>query len=566
MTGRRKTPPARPDKKPEPVWRPRTDNHRPIPPRRRHGRLISPLTRRILTVNIVALGMLVGGLLYLGQYEDGLIEAELDALKTQGEIFAGAIGHGAVGTGEDGSQSLLPVVSRQLLRRLTEPTRTRARLFDSNGDLIADSRFLKGQGGTVEVEILPPPKTMGGFRSLALGAYEKLVAWLPARGDPPPYFERAHQTAFDYPEVTKALSGETARKVRLTVGKAKVLIAATPVQRFKQVLGALMLTTGGAEIETVVRDVRFGILKVFAVVLAVTVLLSIYLAGTIVRPVRRLAEAADRMRGGPGGRAAIPDFTRRRDEIGDLSLALRDMTDALWHRMEEIEKFAADVAHEIKNPLTSLRSAVETAARVDDPDQQRRLMSIIQQDVMRMDRLISDISNASRLDAELARAEFAPVDMGKLLDALVQVRGSKAADGQPGLTLEPFNPGTCVIHGIEGRLVQVFQNLVGNALSFSPPESDVRLAVKRKNGEILITVDDLGPGIPPENLDSIFQRFYTQRPDAEAFGTHSGLGLSISRQIIEAHDGTIVASNRYGDGDEKGDIIGARFAIHLPAA
>jgi two-component system sensor histidine kinase ChvG len=518
---------------------------------------------------MIALGMLVGGLLYLGQYEDGLIEAELDALKTQGEIFAGAIGQGAVGTGADGSQSLLPEVSRQLLRRLTQPTRTRARLYDSNGFLVADSRFLMGQGGTVEVEVLPPPETGGGIRGFFESAYETLVTWLPARGDPPPYIERANQTAFDYPEVAKALSGGTGRNVRLTSDKAKVLIAALPVQRFKQVLGALMLTTGGSEIELAVRDVRFGILKVFAVALAVTVLLSFYLAGTIARPVRRLAEAADRVRGGQGGqggRAAIPDFTRRRDEIGDLSVALRDMTGALWHRMEEIEKFAADVAHEIKNPLTSLRSAVETAARVTDPEQQRKLMSIIQQDVMRMDRLISDISNASRLDAELARAELASVDMGELLNALVQVRESKSEDDAPELTIDPVEPGACVVNGIEGSLVQVFQNLVGNALSFSPPGGNVRLAATRENGEIVITVDDCGPGIPPENLDSVFERFYTQRPESEAFGTHSGLGLSISRQIIEAHDGTIIATNRYENGDGSGAIIGARFEVRLPAS
>ncbi|MEE2969553.1 MAG: sensor histidine kinase [Pseudomonadota bacterium] len=559
MTGRRKNSPETHNEKREPASHPRTGERR-----RRHGRLVSPLTRRILTVNMVALGMLVGGLLYLGQYEDGLIEAELDALRTQGEIFAGALGQGAVGTGADGSQSLLPEVSRQLLRRLTEPTRTRARLYDSNGDLVADSRFLKGQGGSVEVEDLPPPETESGIRRFVEIAYEALVVLLPARGDPSPYFERANQTAFDYPEVTKVLSGETGRNVRLTSDKAKVLIAALPVQRFKQVLGALMLTTGGAEIELAVRDVRFGILKVFAVALAVTVLLSFYLAGTIARPVRRLAEAADQMHRGQGGRAAIPDFTRRRDEIGDLSGALRDMTDALWHRMEEIENFAADVAHEIKNPLTSLRSAVETAARVSDPNQQRQLMSIIQEDVKRMDRLISDISSASRLDAELARTEFAPVDIGELLDALVQVENSKCKEGEPGLTNDPVDSGSCVINGIEGRLVQVFQNLVGNALSFSPPEGNVHLSAKRDNGDILIFVEDSGPGIPPENLNSVFERFYSQRPDAEAFGTHSGLGLSISRQIIEAHDGAIIATNRYGSGDEDSAIIGARFEIRLP--
>jgi two-component system, OmpR family, sensor histidine kinase ChvG len=306
---------------------------------------------------------------------------------------------------------------------------------------------------------------------------------------------------------------------------------------------------------------------VFGGALAVTVLLSLYLASTIARPVRRLAEAADKLRRGQGARASIPDFTRRRDEIGDLSGALRDMTDALWHRMEEIENFAADVAHEIKNPLTSLRSAVETAARITDPDQQRRLMSIIEEDVKRLDRLISDISNASRLDVELARAALEPVDMGQLLDMLVQVLGSNDRADPPDrakLTLERIDPGACIVNGIEGRLVQVFQNLVGNALSFSPPDSEVRVAARRENNEILITVEDSGPGIPPENLDSVFERFYTQRPDSEAFGTHSGLGLSISRQIIDAHDGTIIATNRYGEGES--EIVGARFEIRLPAA
>jgi two-component system, OmpR family, sensor histidine kinase ChvG len=565
-----KTPDKTPDKESNPgrnKTRKPDLQSRPAVSRHRHGRLVSPLTRRILTVNIIALGLLVGGLLFLGQYEDGLVEAELDALKTQGEIIAGAIGQGAVGTSADGSQFLLPDVARQMLRRLTEPTRTRARLFDTEGRLVADSRFLRGQGGTVEVEDLPPPETDNGIAGWVESGYQLLVAWLPARGAPPRYVERAKQTAFDYSTVTRALAGAPGRMLRVTDANAKVLIAALPVQRFKQVLGALMLSTGGAEIELAVRDVRFGILKVFGGALAVTVLLSLYLASTIARPVRRLAEAADKLRRGQGARASIPDFTRRRDEIGDLSGALRDMTDALWHRMEEIENFAADVAHEIKNPLTSLRSAVETAARITDPDQQRRLMSIIEEDVKRLDRLISDISNASRLDVELARAALEPVDMGQLLDMLVQVLGSNDRADPPDrakLTLERIDPGACIVNGIEGRLVQVFQNLVGNALSFSPPDGEVRIAARRENNEILITVEDSGPGIPPENLDSVFERFYTQRPDSEAFGTHSGLGLSISRQIIDAHDGTIIATNRYGEGES--EIVGARFEIRLPAA
>ena len=533
------------------------------PDRRRRARLVSPLTRRILTVNIVALGILFGGLLYLGQYEDGLIEAELDALTIQGEIFAGAIGQGAVATGPDGTQSLLSIISRQMLRRLVEPTRTRARLFAADGRLIADSRFLRGQGGAVEVEILPPPQPDGSLERVVVRFYETVIDLLPERLSLPPYHERAAQRAEDYEAVTTALSGEPSRSLQLASTGQKVLIATVPVQRFKKVLGALMLSTGSGEIEFTVREVRFGILKVFAIALAVTVLLSIYLAGTIARPVRRLAAAADLVRGGQGTSESIPDFTHRRDEIGDLSIALRGMTEALWQRLEAVESFAADVAHEIKNPLTSLQSAVETAARVSDPEQQRKLMSIIQEDVKRLDRLISDISGASRLDAELARAAMEPVDLGRLLSALAQVHESTSTNAQPHLELKSVSPDGIRVDGIEGRLVQVFQNLISNAFSFSPPGGVVRMTAARDNGVVEVTVDDDGPGIPEDNLDSIFDRFYTERPDGEAFGTHSGLGLCISRQIVEAHGGTIVASNRR---TENGRVAGAHFEVRLPAS
>jgi two-component system sensor histidine kinase ChvG len=237
------------------------------------------------------------------------------------------------------------------------------------------------------------------------------------------------------------------------------------------------------------------------------------------------------------------------------------MTDALWKRMEAIETFAADVAHEIKNPLTSLRSAVETAAVVKDPVQQQKLMAIIQDDVKRLDRLISDISSASRLDAELARAQMAPLDLSRILSALAQVHEATVRSGQPRLTFKSASGDPLTVNGLEGRLVQVFQNLISNAFSFSPPGGEVRLAAQRNGRLIEVTVEDDGPGIPEENLDSIFERFYTQRPEGEAFGTHSGLGLSISRQIVEAHRGTITASNRPGT---FGKPAGARFTVRLP--
>ena len=523
--------------------------------------MISPLTRRVLVVNILALGALVAGLLYLGQYEDGLVEAELASLHTQAEIFAGALGESATGQADTGSQALLPPVARPMLRRLVGPTRARARLFGADGGLIADSRDMVGPGAPVQEEALPPPGGEGLIARLIVASYEWIFDLLPARPRARDYAESAVQRARDYPEARAALAGEARRALRFDERERMVLIAAVPVQRFKRVLGALMLSTDGADIRATVRDVRLGILKVFAVALGVTVILSLYLANAITRPVKLLAEAARRVKGGADEHLKIPDFTARRDEIGDLSAALRDMTADLWNRMEAVERFAADVSHEIKNPLTSLASAVETAARISDPAQQRRLMTIVQEDVRRLDRLISDISSASRLDAELARAEMTEIDLGRLLEALAEVHAASGAAARHALELTLEHRPLLTV-GIESRLVQVFQNLLSNAFSFSPPGAPVRINALRENGALTVTVDDAGPGVPEESLNSVFERFYSQRPEGEQFGGHSGLGLAISRQIVEAHRGSIAASNRY---DGNGGIAGARFTVRLPA-
>tara|TARA_R110002110_G_scaffold75589_1_gene199697 strand:+ start:4094 stop:5725 length:1632 start_codon:yes stop_codon:yes gene_type:complete len=539
------------------------------------GRLLSPLTRRILTVNILPLAILVAGILYLDEYREGLVVAELDALETQAEIFAGALGEGAIGTRPDGAQFILPNVARPMLRRLSAPTRTRARVFDADGAEVADSLFLTGQGGAVQVEALPPPDDSDVPTSALNGLYDLFVALLPAGERLPPFPRTVPLRAADLPIAAAALNGNIGTARWSQEGSGMLLGATAPVQRFKQVLGAVLLTANADDIDAAVRAVRFDILKVFAVVLALTVLLSLYLAGAIARPVRRLAAAADRVRHGHGQADEIPDFTRRRDEIGDLSASLRDMTEALWQRIEANESFAADVAHEIKNPLTSLRSAVETVSRVRDPAKQAALMDIIQDDVKRLDRLISDISDASRLDAELARGEMEPVDLGRLLPALVQVhetalaaettRGSPDDAAGARKTRLIFRGGNdnCAVLGIEGRLVQVFQNLISNARSFTPPGGEISLSVRRDRRDVVVHVDDQGPGIPVDSLDSIFERFYSERPEGESFGRHSGLGLSISRQIIEAHGGTIHAENIHG---AKGKRLGARFVVRLPAA
>ncbi len=524
-------------------------------------RAFSPLTLRILALNVLALGILVGGLLYLGGYQRSLIDSELEALGTQGRIFAAALGEGAVITDPSGLQRINPNAARQMVRGLVAPTETRARLFDHNGVLVTDSRELMAAGGVVVVEELPPPSSESRLGQVAVDLYDWIVDVLPAAEGMERYRESPIPRARDYTEAMLALAGEAGGAVRLAENGGMVLSFAVPVQRYKKVVGALFLSTGSGEIEASVRAVRLEILKIFGVVLALTVLLSFYLAGAIARPIRRLAAAAERVRRRQGGREVIPDFTRRRDEIGDLSAALRDMTDELWHRMEAIESFAADVAHEIKNPLTSLRSAVETAARIADPARQRQLMTIILEDVERLDRLITDISRASRLDTELSRAEPERVDVAQMLTAAVEVHGATADAGAPRLRLElPDEPAELIVLGVEDRLVQVLQNLLANAISFSPPGGTITVSAEAGEDDVVVAVEDQGPGIPEANLEAIFDRFYSERPVGEKFGTHSGLGLSISRQIIDAHFGSIHAENLRGP---EGEVAGARVVIHL---
>ena len=342
-----------------------------------------------------------------------------------------------------------------------------------------------------------------------------------------------------------------------------MLNVAVPVQRYRRVLGALLLTGDSADIDGAVRNVRFEILRIFALALAVTTLLSMFLARTIARPIHRLADAAEQVRTGHGRQIDIPDFSRRRDEIGNLSGSLRDMTAALWQRMDAIERFAADVAHEIKNPLTSLRSAVETVSRIEDPQQQKKLMGIILDDVERLNRLISDISDASRLDAELSRAETVPVDIASMLGALVELHDATADEDSPRIQLDLAPYQSLSVRGIEGRLVQVWRNLISNAVSFSPPRGLIRITAMRDGRRLRVSVSDEGPGIPPGKLTAIFDRFYSERPAGEKFGTHSGLGLSISKQIVEAHGGRLIAENRE---DDSGHILGALFTVTLPAA
>jgi two-component system, OmpR family, sensor histidine kinase ChvG len=557
----------------------------------------SSLTRRIVFLNIAGLLAFVIGILYLTQFRAGLIDARVQSLIVQGELIAIAIAGQSteadainvdperlleLQAGESYGPSdntlfgfefpVSPERVAPLLRRLITPTNTRARIYDRDGTLILDSRNLYGRGDVLRFDLPPPTAERPGIVERTFIAIRN---WL-GRGDLPPYLEIGPENGKGYPEVARALDGDKASVVRINDRGEVIVLVAVPIQRFRTVRGALLLSTQGGDIDQTVEAERLAILKVFLVAAGIMSVLSMLLAGTIAGPVRRLADSADRVRRRVRGRVEIPDFTQRRDEIGHLSGNLREMTGALYSRIEAIESFAADVAHELKNPLTSLRSAVETFPLAKTDSSRNRLLAVVKHDVQRLDRLISDISDASRLDAELQRQEAAPVDLNKLLVAVVAVATEvKREDGVTvALTFEG-SPRVFKVQGHDSRLSQVINNLIDNARSFSPPDGAVRVTCRRSGHEILITVDDDGPGIRPDAIDKIFERFYTDRPQ-QNFGQNSGLGLSISKQIVEAHDGRLLAQNRVAPRDPRHDaksenpvieerILGARFVVRLPA-
>ena len=555
-------------------------------------RASSSLVRRIAVLNLAGLVTLLCGFLYLRQYREGLIDARVQSLLTQGEIIAGAIAASvtvetntgitldpdkllqlqmgqSIGAAEEQMLefSINPERVAPLLRRVVTPTRTRARIYDHDGVLLLDSRGY-GRPGDVMRFDLPPPlrQSESGVVSQQWLRLKQWMGWSPTLLAE----EISASNGLNLPEVVVALNGGQATSNRTNARGETIVSVAVPVQRFRAVRGVLLLSTQGNEIDGALVAERIAILRSFLLAAIGMIVVSALFAGTIAGPIRRLSAAADRVRRGVKAREEIPDFTDRSDEIGHLSGSLRDMTRALYDRIEAIESFAADVAHELKNPLTSLRSAVETLPLARNDNARERLMSVIQHDVRRLDRLISDISDASRLDAELARNEMAPVDMVHLLETVVSV-ANVGRDGEPvvRLTLAPdlMQNGTCFVTGHESRLGQVIDNLIANARSFSPEGGEVRIALSRGHGIVRIMVEDDGPGIPTHALERIFERFYTDRPD-QGFGQNSGLGLSISRQIIEAHHGRISAQNRIDGLDETGEplTLGACFIITLPAA
>src|SRR5471030_760470 len=507
--------------------------------RRSQSRRYSPLTRRILLLNIVPVALLALGAVYLSDYEDELIDTELASLLVQGEMVSAGIGEVAVVGGETTVNRLDADAARDLLTRLVRPTGVRARLFGETGELLGDSALLS-EAGRIHVVPVPPPQTPVEPEQERFG--EGVADWIArqlSRADRfPAYIERTLPTVRDFPEAQSALRGFNASAVRVTSDGKLLLSAAVPVQRYKQVMGALLLTRDNRAIAASLREVRYDMLTIAVAALGITILLSLYLAGTITQPIVRLARAADEVRLARDTRPEIPDLGRRGDEIGDLNDALRSMTDALWQRLNAIESFAADVAHELKNPLTSLRSAIEVAVRPDlEPERRDRLMAIVMDDINRLNRLISDISDASRLDAELMRGEVKPVDLKSLLDDMVNHYAVSAAS-KAGVEVElriSANP-PFAAHGHDGRYGQVVRNVVDTASSFSPRGTRLVIELTReaRNGPFVITIDDEGPGIPEDNLESIFQRFYSERP-TEHFGRHSGLGDRKSTRLNSSH-------------------------------
>ena len=550
----------------------------------------SSLTRRIVFLNLAALAVLLFGILYLNQFREGLIDARVTSLLTQGKIIAGAVAASAAAeadsitinpdrlmelqAGESFTPSddtfgffdfpIDPERAAPILRAAISPTDTRARIYDLAGNLVIDSRQLHSRG--ILRFNLPDP--IAEQEVTWLERWSRFVSWI-RQADLPLYKELGSTEGRGYPEVDRALDGSPGSIVRVNDQGRLIVSVAVPIQRSRVIAGALLLSTRDGEIDEIVQAERWGIVRVFLIAAMVTGTLSILLAGTIAGPVRKLSDAAERVRRGVKSREEIPDFSDRKDEIGQLSQSLRAMTNTLYQRMDAIEAFAADVAHELKNPLTSLRSAVETLPLAKNPDARERLVGIIQHDVRRLDRLISDISDASRLDAELARLDSQVIDLHALLETIVAIQDEIGSKSDIRVVLheetDSTEPGV-MVNGNDSRLGQVFVNLIDNARSFTPEGGQVRVSIVMTGSRIEVNVDDDGPGIQAENVNRVFERFYTDRPTGEDFGQNSGLGLSISKQIIEAYQGTIEASNRFEmrEGDQDPRIAGARFTVRLP--
>jgi two-component system, OmpR family, sensor histidine kinase ChvG len=554
----------------------------------------SSLVRRILLVNLGGLVALLLGFLWLNQTRVSVIDSRVQSLQIQGEIIAAAIAGTATVDNDaitmdperllnlqssdqptdDAATalefSLNPERVAPVLRRLVTPTRLRARVYDRDGTLLLDTRGFIGRG-EVQRQDLPPTASESTIFERSWSMWKRSFG----RANIPPLDDSSSGRAAQ--EVLRALQGVNSNVVRVNAQGDTIISAAFPIQRLRGVRGALQISTQDGDVDEVIAVERLNIFILFGAVTLIMLLVSLLMANTIAKPVERLAMGAERVRRSIKSRHQIPDFSDRSDEIGHLSAALRDMTNALYSRIAAIESFAADVAHELKNPLTSLRSAVETLPRVKHDQARARLLAVIQHDVKRLDRLISDISDASRLDAELAKADAEPVDVAKLAEAVVSMARDVRKPGEADVALTILKPvipkgrraaDAFLVMGHDSRLGQVLTNLLDNARSFASPGGSIAVRLSRQGPDVVLEVEDDGPGVPEHALERIFERFYTDRPPEQGFGHNSGLGLSISRQIVEAHRGRIAVENRplpSGAADDR-QSGGARFIVRLPAA
>ena len=520
-------------------------------PRRRLKRFGgSRLGGLILALNLLSLLILFVGALLLNEWSRGLIEARQETLTAQAQLLANVLGDKEYTVGEPTPQFNVEKAP-QLLRDNFIPPGQRARLFDIDGLLFADSYAVTE---VIPGQPLPPARPAGTPPSQSDPAVE-------TRGEADVERARAALAA----EVEAALAGQAQSGLRHSESGDRVVSASIPVRHVQQVLGVLTLEAGDVD-ETLAAQ-RRALMPFALVALFVNLLGSLLMHLFVARPVMRLSAAADEVRLQRARAISLPDLEGRKDEIGDLARSLETMTETLSDRMDAIEAFAADVSHEIKNPLTSIRSALETLPLVKTAAQREKLTALLQQDVRRLDRLITDISNASRLDAELNRDRPRAIDLTQLLTEIVGVYEAGLKPGEAHVTFEAPTGDHVQIMGRDGPLGQVFRNLIDNARSFSPPGGSVRLTLGRDDIDpdrpVRVRIDDDGPGIPPENLETVFERFYTARPRGTAFGANSGLGLSIVRQIVEAHGGRVRAANHP---DATGGVAGARFEVALPSA
>ena len=514
---------------------------------------VSPLSARILAIMLLPVLLLLIGLISVDQYRQVLISAELEALERQGKTLARSLALADAENAPIAQRRLSPKTLQHLLPLVGYGSSLRARVYQPSGQLIADTARNRQTGANVRMRRHKDDNMPRMMRSGIAEFLGNLGRRLNAEERLPVFNDSRLIYAQQLPILVSALGGEGGRTAWQSRQGRLVLAVALPIQDVRVVRGALLMTTSAGKIERDIEQVQWAFMQVFALVLIVTIILGLYLSRSITRPIRQLAKAAHQIRYQSDGVKPLESLPERHDEIGELSSALRDMTDDLQDRIQATAGFAADVAHELKNPLTSLRSAVETVHIVKDKKRRDQLMDVILADISRLDRLISDISQASRVDAELAAPAPDLTDLRDLISSWVDVSSDRLADCK--ITFKTSDQALPVqLH--TGRIVQILDNLLDNALSFHPAEKPIELAVYAEQTMAVLEFADAGPGISPRNLERIFERFYTERSGQAVFGTHSGLGLSIARQIAVAHGGRLDVHNRKAGG--------ACFCLKLP--